>query len=140
MSSKSPGPKRKNCHVYKILMLDDQEVPFQIEVGFLGAFLDELDWWGLMCFVLMFLFHSQAKTTGSELINLVYQYLKLIESDYFGLEYVDIKGKKCWLDYDKPVSKQITSDSKLIFCVKFYTPDPGQLEEEYTRYVLGAAS
>ena len=22
-----------------------------------------------------------------------------------------------------------------MFCVKFYTPDPGQLEEEYTRYL-----
>lgn len=34
------------------------------------------------------------KTTGNELTNLVYQYLKLIESDYFGLEFVDYKGKK----------------------------------------------
>lgn len=24
----------------------------------------------------------------------------------------------------------------LRFCVKFYTPDPGQLEEEYTRYLV----
>ena len=65
MSSKSPGPKRKQL-VVKIVMLDDSEVPFQIE----------------------------AKTTGNELINLVYQYLKLIESDYFGLEYLDLKDKK----------------------------------------------
>lgn len=108
MSSKSPGLKRKNIYLYKVLMLDDQEVPFQLE----------------------------QKTLGSELIQLVYQYLKLIESDYFGLEFIDDKGKKCWLDYDKPVSKQVAHDSKLIFCVKFYTPDPGQLEEEYTRYLF----
>lgn len=42
---------------------------------------------------------------------------------------------KNWLDYDKPVAKQIQNNLKLIFCVKFYTPDPGQLEEEYTRYL-----
>jgi FERM/RhoGEF/pleckstrin domain protein 2 len=32
------------------------------------------------------------------------------------------------------VTKQITPETRLIFCVKFYTPDPGQLEEEYTRF------
>ena len=69
------------------------------------------------------------------MVNLVYQYLKLIESDYFSLTYIDSKGKKCWLDYDKAVTKQITPEVRLIFCVKFYTPDPGQLEEEYTRFV-----
>ena len=66
MSSKSPGPKRNKQLLVKVVMLDDSEVPFQIE----------------------------AKTTGNELINLVYQYLKLVESDYFGLEYLDLKGKK----------------------------------------------
>jgi len=42
---------------------------------------------------------------------------------------------KCWLDYDRPVSKQVQTNSRLLFSVKFYTPDPGQLEEEYTRYL-----
>lgn len=27
-------------------------------------------------------------------------------------------------------------DVFLEFCVKFYTPDPGQLEEEFTRYLF----
>ncbi len=83
--------------------------------------------------IVIIFFLYQIKLTGKELINLVYQYLKLIESDYFGLEYVDLKGKKCWLDYDKSVSKQVQNNSKIMLCVKFYTPDPGQLEEEYTR-------
>lgn len=106
MSSKSPGPKRKQF-VIKLLMLDDSEIPFQIDY----------------------------KTTGYELTNLVYQHLKLIESDYFGLEFIDLKGKKCWIDYDKPVSRQVQLNARIIFGVKFYTPDPGQLEEEYTRYL-----
>ena len=35
---------------------------------------------------------------------------------------------------DKPVLKQV-AETKFSLCVKFYTPDPGQLEEEFTRYV-----
>ena len=108
MSSKSPGSNKRKQLMVKVLMLDDVAVPFQIEL----------------------------KATGYDLTNLVYQYLKLVESDYFGLEYLDSKGKKCWLDYDKPVSKQVPNNSLLIFCVKFYAPDPGQLEEEYTRYLF----
>ena len=65
MSSKSPGLKRKQFMV-KIFMLDDSEIPFQID----------------------------SKSTGSDLINVVYQHLKLIESDYFSLEYINSKGKK----------------------------------------------
>jgi FERM/RhoGEF/pleckstrin domain protein 2 len=105
MSSKSPGASKRKQVVVKVLMLDDVPVPFQID----------------------------AKATGFDLTNMTYQYLKLVESDYFGLEYIDAKGKKCWLDHDKPVCKQVVNNSLLIFCVKFYTPDPGQLEEEYTR-------
>lgn len=33
MSSKSPGQKRKQI-IVQIVMLDDQEVPFQIDVNF----------------------------------------------------------------------------------------------------------
>jgi FERM, RhoGEF and pleckstrin domain protein 2 len=89
-------------------MLDDTLVPFQLD----------------------------QKGTGFDLINLVYTYLKLVESDYFGLEIVDSKGKKTWVDFDKSVVKQLTTmNSKILFAVKFYTPDPGQLEEEYTRYL-----
>ena len=108
MSSKSPGPpKSRKQYQVQVVMLDDTEIPFQLE----------------------------SKSLGNELIKMCYQYLKLIESDYFGLEFIDVKGKKRWLDYDKAVSKQVQPASKLMFCVKFYTPDPGQLEEEYTRYL-----
>jgi hypothetical protein len=32
MSSKSPGPAKRKAFMIKILMLDDSEIPFQIEV------------------------------------------------------------------------------------------------------------
>ena len=41
---------------------------------------------------------------------------------------------QCWLDKDKAIVKQLGSaDTPLRFCVKFYTPDPGLLEDELTR-------
>ena len=44
-----------------------------------------------------------------------------------------------WLDRDKPMNQQIglsASEPLLRFMVKFYIPDPSQLEEEYTRYLF----
>jgi len=43
------------------------------------------------------------------------------------------------LDLEKPVCRQVglsLIDPLLRFCVKFYTPDPAQLEEEFTRYLF----
>ena len=40
---------------------------------------------------------------------------------------------------EKPVCRQVglsLIDPLLRFCVKFYTPDPAQLEEEFTRYLF----
>jgi hypothetical protein len=36
------------------------------------------------------------------------------------------------LEMDKSILKQVAG-TKFSFCVKFYTPDPAQLEEEFTR-------
>lgn len=41
-----------------------------------------------------------------------------------------------WLDLEKPINRQVglsLVEPMLKFCVKFYTPDPVQLEEEFTR-------
>merc|ERR1719435_922254 len=43
-----------------------------------------------------------------------------------------------WLDRDKPMNQQIclpSNDPLLRFTLKFYLPDPSQMEEEYTRYL-----
>lgn len=82
------------------------------------------------------------------------RHLNLLECDYFGLEFLDAYGNhvstlrnknklllfrfQCWLDRDKPILRQITaaaSDARFYFVVKFYCPDPTDLEEEYTRYL-----
>ncbi|KAJ8960751.1 hypothetical protein NQ318_020044 [Aromia moschata] len=81
----------------------------------------------------------QAKAIGKVLFEQVCKQLHLLEADYFGLEYSDVNGTRYWLDLQKPISRQLglsLVEPLLYFCVKFYTPDPGQLEEEYTRYLF----
>jgi len=83
-------------------------------------------------------FQIPPRAPGRELYYVVMRKLQIIESDYFDLEYVDKEGIRCWLDHDKTLSKQFGSCKDLIFSlgVKFYTPHPNLLEEEYTRYLF----
>ncbi|XP_004529222.1 FERM, ARHGEF and pleckstrin domain-containing protein 2 isoform X2 [Ceratitis capitata] len=86
------------------------------------------------------MFQVQAKALGRVLFDQVCRQLNLLEADYFGLEYQEISTHtKYWLDLEKPLNRQVglsLIDPVLRFCVKFYTPDPAQLEEEYTRYLF----
>lgn len=85
------------------------------------------------------LFQVQSKASGGTLFEQVCKQLNLLETDYFGLEYNDNRGATYWLDRDKPMSQQIglsANEPLLRFMVKFYIPDPSQLEEEYTRYLF----
>ncbi|XP_035219950.1 band 4.1-like protein 3 isoform X2 [Stegodyphus dumicola] len=60
-----------------------------------------------------------------------------MEKDYFGLTYRDQEDARNWLNFDKRISKQI-KNAPWVFCfeVKFYPPDPAQLQEDITRYQL----
>lgn len=84
-----------------------------------------------------FVLQLQAKALGKVLFEQVCRQLNLLEADYFGLEYQEPSTHtKYWLDLEKPLNRQVglsLIDPVLKFCVKFYTPDPTQLEEEYTR-------
>lgn len=74
---------------------------------------------------------------GKVLFEQVCRQLNLLEADYFGLEYNEnTSNVKYWLDLEKPINRQVglsLVEPMLKFCVKFYTPDPVQLEEEFTR-------
>jgi len=84
------------------------------------------------CFVIPVPF----KSVGQVLFDAVVNKLQLLEADYFDLEYNDSDLIPCWLDRDKPIIKQVSpSDPHFRLLVKFYTPDPGLLEEELTRYL-----
>ncbi|XP_067210973.1 uncharacterized protein Cdep isoform X6 [Linepithema humile] len=85
------------------------------------------------------MFQVQAKALGRVLFDQVCKQLHLLEADYFGLEYQEPNYTRYWLDLEKPVCRQVglsLIDPLLRFCVKFYTPDPAQLEEEFTRYLF----
>ncbi|CAG9782711.1 unnamed protein product [Diatraea saccharalis] len=85
------------------------------------------------------MFQVQSKALGRVLFDQVCRQLHLLEADYFGLEYQDTNGTRYWLDVEKPMCRQLglsMLEPSLRFCVKFYTPDPARLEEEFTRYLF----
>ncbi|XP_065529877.1 FERM, ARHGEF and pleckstrin domain-containing protein 2 isoform X1 [Lathamus discolor] len=80
----------------------------------------------------------ESKCYGQALLAEVYKHLNLIESDYFGIEFQNIQSYWIWLEPMKPVIKQVRrpKTTMLRLAVKFFPPDPGQLQEEYTRYLF----
>ncbi|XP_028163989.1 FERM, ARHGEF and pleckstrin domain-containing protein 2-like isoform X2 [Ostrinia furnacalis] len=85
------------------------------------------------------MFQIQSKALGRVLFEQVCRQLHLLEADYFGLEYQDTNNTRYWLDVEKPMCRQLgltMLEPTLRFCVKFYTPDPARLEEEFTRYLF----
>ncbi|VDM30498.1 unnamed protein product [Hydatigera taeniaeformis] len=76
--------------------------------------------------------------SGADLYVQVVRKFNILESDYFDLEFMNEDGVRCWLDHTRPLVRQIVHGKDLVFrfCVKFYTPHPNLLEEEYTRYLF----
>ncbi|KAM3857519.1 uncharacterized protein ACN63O_018551 [Diretmus argenteus] len=83
-------------------------------------------------------FDVEQKVLGGEFFNKVCGHLKLLEKEYFGLEFRHHSGSYVWLELLKPLDKQIkyTSDLFFRFIVKFFPPDPGQLKRGLTRYLF----
>ncbi|KAK3097338.1 hypothetical protein FSP39_008795 [Pinctada imbricata] len=83
------------------------------------------------------LFSFKGSSKGQYLLNQVFSNQNLVETDYFGLRYLDISDQTHWLDPQKSLSQQIKTCNTpytLYFGVKFYPPDPCKLKEELTRY------
>ncbi|XP_062395365.1 band 4.1-like protein 4B isoform X2 [Sardina pilchardus] len=78
------------------------------------------------------------KSKGQDLFDQIIYHLDLVESDYFGLQYVDPEQVAQWLDVTKPIKKQIRNGPPfvLFFRVKFYSSEPNNLHEEFTRYLF----
>ncbi|CAL8377686.1 FERM domain-containing protein 7 [Gadus morhua] len=83
-------------------------------------------------------FEVEQKVLGGEFFNRVCGHLKLLEKEYFGLEFRHRSGNYVWLELLKPLAKQIkyTNDLFFRFIVKFFPPDPGQLKRALTRYLF----
>ncbi|XP_048200318.1 FERM, ARHGEF and pleckstrin domain-containing protein 2 isoform X2 [Perognathus longimembris pacificus] len=86
----------------------------------------------------MEMFDVEPKCDGQNLLTQVWKHLNLIECDYFGLEFQNIQSYWIWLEPMKPIIRQIRrpKNTVLRLAVKFFPPDPGQLQEEYTRYLF----
>ncbi|XP_069687706.1 protein 4.1 homolog isoform X2 [Periplaneta americana] len=79
----------------------------------------------------------ERKSKGQELLEKVCEHLNLLEKDYFGLTYEDRHDPRNWLELDKRIAKFVKNEPwKFNFEVKFYPPDPAQLQEDITRYQL----
>ncbi|XP_070687708.1 FERM, ARHGEF and pleckstrin domain-containing protein 2 isoform X2 [Pempheris klunzingeri] len=83
-------------------------------------------------------FDIDPKAFGQTLLSEVFLRGNLIESDYFGLEFQNMQMNWVWLEPTKPIMKQVRRPANTLFrlSVKFFPPDPGQLQEEYTRYLF----
>ncbi|XP_071373661.1 FERM, ARHGEF and pleckstrin domain-containing protein 2 isoform X1 [Centroberyx affinis] len=83
-------------------------------------------------------YDMESKAVGQTLLSEVFQRGNLMESDYFGLEFQNMQMNWVWLEPTKPIVKQVRRPTNTLFrlSVKFFPPDPGQLQEEYTRYLF----
>ncbi|XP_042851865.1 FERM, ARHGEF and pleckstrin domain-containing protein 2 isoform X2 [Panthera tigris] len=86
----------------------------------------------------MEIFDIEPKRDGQTLLTQVWRRLNLTECDYFGLEFQHPRAYWIWLEPMKPITRQIRrpKNALLRLAVKFFPPDPGQLQEEYTRYLF----
>ncbi|XP_051642976.1 band 4.1-like protein 5 isoform X3 [Manacus candei] len=91
------------------------------------------------------------KAKGQLLFEQIMYHLDLIESDYFGLRFMDSAQVAHWLDNTKSIKKQVKITVTAVlneFCfavgppyclhfrVKFYSSEPNNLREELTRYLF----
>nr|CDS30901.1 tyrosine protein phosphatase non receptor type [Hymenolepis microstoma] len=87
-------------------------------------------------------FKLDKNARGQDLINLVFDFLELLERDFFGLQFNDFSCNPApllrWLEPTKTLKKQLKGASAhtLWLRVKFYIPDPLWLQEEFTRYLV----
>ncbi|XP_015594363.1 FERM domain-containing protein 5 isoform X2 [Cephus cinctus] len=78
----------------------------------------------------------QPQHKGRYILEYVCKQLNILETDYFGLRYVDHCRQRHWLDLAKTAIKQVKDMEPILFSfrVKFYPPDPFRVKEEITRY------
>ncbi|XP_047455145.1 band 4.1-like protein 4B isoform X2 [Mugil cephalus] len=79
-----------------------------------------------------------SKSKGQDLFDQIMYHIDLVETDYFGLQFMDTDQVSHWLDVTKPIKKQIRDGPpyRLFFRVKFYSSEPNNLREEFTRYLF----
>lgn len=86
------------------------------------------------------LYDVDPKQNGQDLLDMVAESLNLMEKDYFGFLVLDRHDKIwTWLHADRKLAKQLKASGetdRVLFQVKFYPPEPAQLQEDLTRYQM----
>uniref|UniRef100_A0A8C5HZE0 FERM domain-containing protein n=1 Tax=Gouania willdenowi TaxID=441366 RepID=A0A8C5HZE0_GOUWI len=79
-----------------------------------------------------------SKSKGQDLFDQIMYHIDLVETDYFGLQFMDTDQVSHWLDMSKLIKKQIIEGPpyRLFFRVKFYSSEPNNLREEFTSLKL----
>ncbi|XP_061572781.1 band 4.1-like protein 4B isoform X3 [Cololabis saira] len=79
-----------------------------------------------------------SKSKGQDLFDQIIFHIDLVETDYFGLQFMDVDQVSHWLDMTKLIKKQIRDGPhyRLFLRVKFYSSEPNNLREEFTRYLF----
>uniref|UniRef100_A0A8D3B8I6 Erythrocyte membrane protein band 4.1 like 4B n=1 Tax=Scophthalmus maximus TaxID=52904 RepID=A0A8D3B8I6_SCOMX len=79
-----------------------------------------------------------SKSKGQDLFDQIMYHIDLVETDYFGLQFMDMEQVSHWLDMSKLIKKQLRDGPhyRLFFRVKFYSSEPNNLREEFTRYLF----
>lgn len=82
-------------------------------------------------------YELKPSSLGSTLLQEIMKNLDVLESDYFSVSFDEGDGIT-FLDPQRQVGRQIKklNETILNFGVKFFTPDPSQMQDEYTRYLF----
>uniref|UniRef100_A0A8C5T2Q3 Erythrocyte membrane protein band 4.1 like 4B n=1 Tax=Malurus cyaneus samueli TaxID=2593467 RepID=A0A8C5T2Q3_9PASS len=75
---------------------------------------------------------------GQELFDQIVYHLDLVETDYFGLQFMDASQITHWLDHSKFIKKQIKIGPPytLHFRIKYYSSEPNNLHEEDMIFIV----
>ncbi|XP_052747885.1 band 4.1-like protein 3 isoform X2 [Galleria mellonella] len=77
------------------------------------------------------------KARGADLLDKVCDSLDIVEKDYFGLLYLLRGDPRVWVDLGRRLSKTFRNEPwDVRFAVKFYPPEPSELQDDMTRNQL----
>ncbi|XP_048000877.1 protein 4.1 homolog isoform X2 [Leguminivora glycinivorella] len=80
------------------------------------------------------------KAKGGDLLDRICDELQLTERDYFGLLHAQRGDPRTWVDLGKRLSKTFKNEPwDMRFAVKFYPPEPSELNDDETRNQLALA-
>ncbi|CAK1543644.1 unnamed protein product [Leptosia nina] len=80
------------------------------------------------------------KARGADLLDKVCDTLDILERDFFGLLHTQRGDPRIWVDLGRRLSKTFRNEPwDVRLAVKFYPPEPSELQDDVTRYQLSLA-